>query len=241
MSQTLEFGAVIRKPDIRYAKDMGEVILDQEWLKKNRDAELYYMYRDLWRENDEQRIKGGNLRYDITIIPPRVIGKEYVKTKGHYHPVAEGGKTYPEIYEVLEGKAHYLLQKKSQEGVIDDVVLIETEAGEKAIIPPNYGHITINPSEESLKMANWVDRRFDSIYEDIIDLEGGAYFELSNGEFVKNDNYEEVPELRFGEPSEVAELGIVSGEDMYDLIDNLQNLDFLKNPQDYESIFSRVL
>ncbi len=241
MSKTLEFGAVVREPDIRYAKDMGEVILDREWLEENPDAELYYMYRDLWRENDEQKIKEEGLRYDITVIPPRVIGKEYVKTKGHYHPVAEGEKTYPEIYEVLEGKAHYLLQKKSGEGVIDDVLIVKAQAGEKAIIPPNYGHITINPSNESLKMANWVDRRFDSIYEDILDLEGGAYFELSDGEFVKNEKYEEVPDLRFVEPSEVPELGIESGADMYNLIDDPSNLNFLKKPQEYESIFSEVI
>lgn len=241
MGKTLKFGAVMREPDIRYAHDMEEVILDQEWLKENQDAELYYMYRDLWRENDEQRIKEENLRYDITVIPARVIGKEYVKTKGHYHPVTEEEMTYPEIYEVLEGKAHYLLQKKYQEGVIADALLIEVEAGEKALIPPNYGHITINPMDKTLKMANWVDRRFDSIYEDILKLEGGAYFELSNGEFVKNDNYDEVPKLRFVEPFEVPELGIESGIDMYDLIDNPSNLDFLKNPQNYESIFSKVI
>lgn len=241
MSETLEFGAVVREPDIRYAKDMGEVILDQEWLEGNKDAELYYMYRDLWREGDQRKIEGENLRYDITIIPPRVIGKEYVKTKGHYHPVAEGEITYPEIYEVLEGKAHYLLQKKFREGVIEDAVLVEAEKGEKAIIPPNYGHITINPSGKRLKMANWVDRRFNSIYEDILDLEGGAYFELSSGEFVRNDNYDSVAELRSVEPSEVPELGIISGEDMYNLIDNPSSLDFLSNPQNYESVFSEVL
>lgn len=34
-------------------------------------------------------------------------------------------------------------------------------------------------------MANWVDKRFDSIYENIIEIEDSAYFELSEGKNAK--------------------------------------------------------
>ncbi len=238
MNKELDFGATSREPDVRLAKDMGEVIIDKEWLEKNENAELYYMYRELWREDDKNKIRNAGLRYDITIIPSREIGKEYVKTKGHYHPEVTPGFSYPEIYEVLEGKAHYLLQKKSSDG-IEDVVLIKAEEGDKALIPPNYGHITINPIDKKLKMANWVDRSFDSIYEDILELEGGAYYELSTGEWVKNDNYEEVPELREVKPTEMPDLGIKKGKDMYNIIrENPENLQFLSEPQESESIFT---
>lgn len=236
MNNVLEFGAVTREPDIRHAKDMAEVIIDKSWLKKNEQAELYYMYRDLWQEGDKEKIRAEGLRYDITVIPARTMGKEYVKTKGHYHPDAVPGISYPEIYEVLEGKAHYLLQKKTSKE-IDDVVLIKANAGEKALIPPNYGHITINPGNKDLKMANWVDRNFESIYEDILELGGGAYFELSNGKFVKNENYGKVPDLRTANPTEIPELGIVSGENMYELIDQPETLGFLSTPQDCDEIF----
>lgn len=231
----MEFGEVVREPDVRLAEDMGEVILDKEWLKENKKAELYYMYRDLWKEGDKKTILSKNLRYDITLIPPRNLGREYVKTKGHYHPEVVPGTSYPEIYEVLQGKAHYLLQKKSTR--IEDAVLLEAKSGDKAIIPPNYGHITINPSDEPLKMANWVDRRFDSIYEDILELGGGSYFELVGGKFVRNPNYEVAPELRRADPAELPEFGIESGKDMYELIQTPENLDFLSNPQNYGNIF----
>lgn len=240
MSRTLEFGAVAREPDIRYARDMGEVIIDKEWLEENRGAELYYMYRDLWREGDREKIQSEGLRYDITVIPPREMGREYVKTKGHYHPEAAPGVTYPEIYEVLEGEAHYLLQKKSEIG-LEDVVLIEAQEGDKALISPNYGHITINPTEKTLKMANWVDRNFDSIYKDIIELGGGAYFELTNGEFVRNTRYGDIPELREIDPTQLPELGIERGKDMYDLIEEPVKLDFLTNPQDHLELLNQIL
>ena len=242
MAETLEFGAVTRKPEIRYAENMAEVIQDRDWLEENSNAELYYMYRDLWKEGDKDKIKENDLRYDITIIPAREMGKEYVKTKGHYHPDAVPGTSYPELYEVMEGKAHYLLQKRSSKGTLEDVFLVKVEAGEKALIPPNYGHITINPDpEEPLKMSNWVDRSFDSIYADILELGGGGYFELTNGEFVKNDEYEKVPDLREVGVTEIPELGIKSGRDMYELIESPENLELLKKPQDYKSIFEQVV
>lgn len=237
MSKILEFGAVEREPDIRYAKDMAEVIIDKDWLENNQEAELYYMYRDLWKEGDRKKIRGARLRYDITVIPSRKMGKEYVKTKGHYHPEAAPGVTYPEIYEVLEGKAHYLLQKESS-GKIEDIILMKAKEGEKALIPPNYGHITINPSKKTLKMANWVDRNFDSIYKDILKQEGGAYYELTSGEFVKNPNYDQAPEIREKEPTEIPELGIISGENMYELVKKPENLKFLSKPQEHQEVFN---
>jgi len=46
------------QPDIRYLKDMKEVVYDKEWLKKApRDLELYYMYRGIKKKD--------GLRYDI--------------------------------------------------------------------------------------------------------------------------------------------------------------------------------
>ena len=241
-NEILEFGAVTRKPEIRYAENMGEVILDKGWLKENSKAKLYYMYRDLWKKGDKEKIRENSLRYDITIIPPRNIGKEYVKTKGHYHPESSPGITYPELYEVMEGKAHYLLQKRSSKGILEDVFLVEANEGEKALIPPNYGHITINPDpDKSLKMSNWVDRSFDSIYEDILELGGGGYFELTSGEFIKNENYDQVPELRKVKATEIPELGIESGKDMYEIIENPEDLELLKEPEKYESIFEKVI
>ena len=58
--------------------------------------------------------------YDLTVIPSRDLCGEWVKTKGHYHPKNPAGTGYPEIYEVIEGEVHYLLQSRK----LDDVVLI---------------------------------------------------------------------------------------------------------------------
>ncbi len=118
---------------------------------------LYFMYRDVAKhEQDRPWLEFHTLRYDITVIPPADLGGEYVKTKGHYPPENPAGVGYPEIYEVLEGRAHFLLQKKT----LDDIVLVQVRAGDIAGIPPGYGHVTINPSPlETLILANLVSTR----------------------------------------------------------------------------------
>ncbi|MGB9927147.1 MAG: glucose-6-phosphate isomerase family protein [Methanosarcina sp.] len=176
-------------------------------------------------------MKEFGLRYDITIIPPAMLGKEFVKTAGHYHPKAPRAHvSFSEIYQVLEGEAVYLLQKAGRGGRIDDAVIIEAKKGDIVFIPPDYGHITINRYKKTLKMANWVCRDFSSLYEPIKQFGGGAYFLLENG-FIKNLNYCCVPETRWLKPEKVDYLGLSPGEDMYKLIENMEILRFLKEPQ----------
>ncbi len=167
-----------KSPDVRRLYDLKEVLYDQSWAKKVDDFDAYYMYRGIdYKEG---------LRYDITIIPFRMFGEEFPKTKGHYHP-----GDYGEIYIVLEGVAIYLLQKKD----LSDVYKVEAKQGDVVIIPPHYGHITINPGEEDLKMANWVSEGFSSEYGPILEKRGGAYFYTKKG-WVHNKNYETVPFLQ---------------------------------------------
>ncbi len=174
-------------PDVRKLNDMEEVLFDQEWLRTASNVDLYYMYRGLEEKN--------SVRYDITILHPRMLGQEFVKTKGHYHI---GG--YGEVYTVLEGEAFYLMQKKITDDEIEDVYAVHAKKGDVVIIPSNYGHITINPSKtEQLKMANWVASDCKSDYSLFSKLQGACYYYLESG-WIKNPRYKQVPELRFVEP-----------------------------------------
>jgi len=173
--------------EIRKLNDMREVLADKDFAKKSPDMDLYYMYRAI--KNN------GELRYDETVLKPQMLGNEFNKTKGHYHIGA-----YPEIYMVLEGKAIYLLQKRNPTGEIKDVYAIEVKKGECAIMPPYYGHVTINPSTtEELKMANWISDNCESDYSSYIKLQGAGYYYTKQG-WIKNPNYKSLPELRFEQP-----------------------------------------
>lgn len=171
-----------KTPDVRKLSDMKAVLYDQEWAGKTPDLELYYMYRGL--EEKE------GLRYDVTVIPAKKLGQEFIKTKGHNHT-----ESYGELYMVLEGEAIYLMQK-GDEDKITDVCAIRAKKGEAALIPPGYGHVTINPSEKDLKMANWVCKNCRNDFSLFENLQGACYYYTENG-WVKNEHYKEVPELRF--------------------------------------------
>ncbi len=237
----LEFGGKRREPDIRRLSDMREVIFDQSWLAAAEDFELYYMYRDLFlSRGDGEKLREQNIRYDITIIPPGMLGREYIKTAGHYHPLVPGGSvTYPELYEVLEGEALYLLQRQD----LGDVVAINASAGDKVLVPPNYGHITINGSNKKLKMANFVAGNFSSLYGPIKEKAGGAYFFTKEG-WIKNERYPKAAELRKVEAPDsrsLARLGLTKGREMYPLLREKGHLEFLTRPDEHLELFEGIV
>lgn len=224
------------KPAQRTADDMRAVLFSTRC--ECRDP-LYFMYRDLARSGkDWQWLHEQRLRYDLTVIPPRDLCGERVKTKGHYHPKNPAGVGYPEIYEVLEGSAHYLLQSSS----LDDVVLIAAEAGDLVIIPPGYGHITINPSpDQTLSMANIVSTAFESQYGEYEARHGAAYYELSDGTLVRNPSYSSVPPIRrLGPSCRVGTQRICKGP-LYDLVGNPDALCFLNYPEKYLPVFKALI
>lgn len=173
--------------EIRKLNDMREVLADKNYAKTAPDTDLYFMYRGI-KTN-------GELRYDETVVKAQMLGSEFNKTKGHYHIGA-----YPEIYMVLEGTAIYLLQKRNNMGEIEDAFAVTVKAGECAIMPPFYGHVTINPSlTQDLKMANWLSDNCKSDYSPYVERQGACYYYTDKG-WTKNNNYKNVPELRFEEP-----------------------------------------
>jgi len=226
-------------PDVRELKDIEDVVFDKEWLKTAENFELYYMYRDL-AENEEEyeKIFANNLRYDITVIFPKMLGKEFNKTFGHDHPIVPGTSiTYPEFYEVLEGEAIFLLQD-SEDKKIKDVFAIKAKKGDKVVIPPNYEHLIINASDKDLKTCNWICRTFGSnIYKPFKQRHGFSYYALkgANGiEWVKNENYTTIPELKFKEPNNLYDFKIEKDEPIYELVNNLAKLEFLEHPQNHD-------
>ena len=186
--------------EIRYLDDMKMVLYDKAWARTAPNSEVYYMERGI-EEKD-------GLRYDITTIPPRMLGQEFVKTKGHYHI---GG--YQELYIVLEGEGIFLMQKKG-EGKIQDVCYVKATKGDRVLVPSFYGHVTINPASKILKMGNWISKECKSDYESI-ETKGGFSYYYTQAGWIKNKNYEEVPELRFEMPLESMP----------------RNLDFLEGPK----------
>lgn len=187
---------------------MREVLYDTEWFKTAPNLKLYYMYRGVARsQSDAVKIKKGGLRYDIIIIPAQMLGCEFVKTVGHDHTSVPGQKcTFTEIYEVISGQAIYLMQmfggltldrgrvqalvrertgdltlvrdRRSKASIVQDVYTVYAQPGDKVIIPPNYGHVTINAANQDLVMSNWVADCFKSDYSLFRQQQGACYYAL---------------------------------------------------------------
>ena len=213
------------KPDARTFSQIKSVLL----AKKTNVKKFYYMYRNVAPNNSLRKY---SLRYDITVIPHHEIGKEEIKTSGHYHAVVRKTHiTYPEVYQVINGTATYLLQKKT-DSKISDVIIAKAKPGEIIVVPPNYGHITMNAEKETLVMANIVYSKFKSLYRGIEHKHGGAYYGIEKNKklfFIKNPHYKNVPKIRFRKPK-VAGL---KSPIYTDCKNNPEKYLFLAKPQNY--------
>lgn len=232
----LVFGQGVKKaePSARTAQEMRKVLLDPE--AEIASNETYYMYRDVCLEEHQKLLEQKSLRYDIIVIPPLMLGKEFNKTLGHFHaPANNTSFSFTEVYEVFQGKGHFVIQSEKE------FFITEAVAGQKVLVPPNFGHITINPSKEPLVMSNWMARKSASDYSPFILHRGAMYYETLGG-WVANKNYPEIPKPKKLKPKDFPEFGLFEGKPMYFTgIKEPQKLDFLLNPQKYEKEFKKFL
>ena len=176
------------KRETRFLNEIQSVLYDQKWFKSVKHPEcfgVYDVYRRLKRKKD--------LRYDITVIPGKMLGQEFPKTKGHGHSNVQ------ELIWVLKGKAFYFAQK-GKGNSIEDCYVIEAKKGDILTIPIGYDHLTINPSKNKLIMANWISEKAKYDYS-LFDRFRGACYYYTNKGWIKNKNYKKVPKLKFKKPT----------------------------------------
>jgi len=173
------------KPGIRYLNDMKSVLYDKKWAETAPNLELYYMYRGVKEKN--------GLRYDITVIPSKMLGQEFARTKGNCN-----SNNFQELYTVLRGKAIFLIQKMKGK-IVKDIMVVKAKKGDWVIVPPKYYVISINPSKNILKIGNWVSKKNKNIYKDLEIMQGACHYYTKDG-WIKNKNYKNIPKLHFKRP-----------------------------------------
>ncbi|HHW18748.1 MAG TPA: glucose-6-phosphate isomerase [Firmicutes bacterium] len=239
---TFGHGVLSPRPEARKLKDASPVLLYPD---QGGPETLYLMYRGTGLEKDQNAMINSGLRFDLTVIYPGKIGSEYVKTFGHYHPLAPGQAfTYPEVYQVIHGKAHFLMQKGGDiTGEVEDFVVADFEEGDILLIPPFYGHATVNPGNDFLVIANWIAREFASVYEPIRVRKGMAYYDVEYKDksiFMPNDSYSNHPKPRLEKPKSFPELGLRQGVSMYRAWQEGAKLDFLVKPVLYQELWKSI-
>jgi len=231
---------------IRFLDDMKDVIYDRELSGgQSPERELYYMFRDICKAKDQETVRENDLRYDITVIPPCFIGEEFVKTQGHAHSLVAGTDvTYPEMYQILSGQAIYMFEKREGEQI--QTYYICGNKGDIVIVPPDYSHVTVNPSvDETLIMANWVERNFKSVYEPILESCGLGFYYVREGDgkdlFIENPSNKSSSELHELKPINPGLIGLEECESMYNLVERPELLEFLVKPQNHGEMFLEAL
>ena len=213
------------------------------------------MYRGVKLKKDAVAFKKSGLQYDITVINPGLIGNEFIKTIGHSHPNKPRAKiTYPEIYEVIKGDALFLFQEINPIGKHAKIYLIKAGPGKKAIVPPGFGHISINIGSEPLVLANIQATNFKSDYNFFKKHRGAGYYITNNKKIKenirinqlnphksasfllkKNPNYKNKFSLRIVKPKNLFGLKMPLYKEF---IKNPEEFDFLKNPEKYRKILA---
>jgi glucose-6-phosphate isomerase, archaeal len=235
----LVLGDQLNRPSMRTRK-----VSDHEavWAMpvEGEDRTIYFYTSGLWLAEDEAAWKNAGVVYGIVVFLPGVFGGEYVKSAGQYHPICGGNRqATPEIYTVLHGTGHFLLQKAAPPyDVIEDAVLVEVEAGETFVVPPDYGHLQINPAAGPLIFSYTVMDGMEGVYGPFRQRRGAIYYEMAAGpqRYVFNSRYSSMVPLRLLKASEMCQIPLLSGPATYQTVrDHLPQLGFLTDPAVFPS------
>lgn len=153
-------------------------------------------------------IRGGTTKTNITVWEVGKVGREYIKTYGHYHV----GKL-DETYTVLQGEGIVLLQKRRRDqngNPVDDDIeefkAIHVIKGDSVFIPSEVGHLVVNIGNTWLVTSddspvNFEERDPVSLpghadYEAVKKMRGFAYYVIEQDgkpTLVRNPLYKKVP------------------------------------------------
>ena len=154
-------------------------------------------------------VRGGKDLHNITIWESGKVGKEYIKTYGHYH-VGDISETYWIVY----GEGITIAQKRvvgtdgePVDDEIEEIRIVRVKAGEAVYMPKGWAHAAVNIGKTFFATADDSPVNFEDVdpsslpghadYESIKRMRGMAYYIIEkDGELalVKNPTYKKVPE-----------------------------------------------
>lgn len=192
MGMNINFDFVPKHYAARSHEKMKEVLMDPNAVGP---VNHYYM------------IRGGVDQKNITVWEPGLVGKEYIKTYGHYHV----GKL-DETYWVLFGQGVALLQKLATDNqgnmiadTIEEFKAVFVKQNDSVYMPTGYGHLVANVGVTYFVTAddspvNFEEKDPTSLpghadYELVKQMQGFAYYVVEeNGKpaLVRNKKYKKI-------------------------------------------------
>ncbi len=155
----------------------------------------YHIYDDLSMRADVSWMEQAGVQFSLTVIAPGELHREWMKTAGHFHRSSRRSRALPEVVEVVRGTGHIALQLMRTSDRIAEISLVSVQRGDWMVVPPGYGHISINTSSSPLIVAHVRSRDIELEYEEMARHRGAGYWVGPQGERI-NSNYQEVPPLK---------------------------------------------
>jgi glucose-6-phosphate isomerase len=228
---------------VRRSVELRDVLPPEVNTALDPDEPLYSMVNGLYHIDDLAAAARYPLRYELTILPPRRLGREYVKTLGHIHSLAPSGTmTYAEIYEVLLGRAHFLFFRLASNGEdVEEMIVVEAGPGERVVVPPGYHHLSVNPGDEAMVFSDLIDRSAATDYS-LLRARGGApYFcvaTASGPRYEPNTRYSSAPAPRHVQARDLPGHQLLPRLPLYRMaLDAPQALAFLSDPTPYTHLY----
>ncbi len=197
---------VITPGDIRFTREtrrIGEMrAILHEPSSLPDTTPTYWNYKLKEAGSAEPEITELGLTFGLVCLPPLKIGREYIKTHGHYHSAMPGSEIgFPEVYTHFYGEIYLYMQRRQYGSsyLLDDCVLYRMVPGHSITIPPGYAHILINPSNKPSLMAGLYAQEAVHDYDPIRKMAGGAYYFVEqDGDLgvIPNSHYADCPPLR---------------------------------------------
>lgn len=214
--------------------------LDAVWANEvpAEDRTIYRYTSGLWLPGDEEVWRQAGVGYGIVSFLPGVFAGEFVKSSGQYHAISPGERmAAPEIYTVLVGCGHFMLQRAvpPYEEILDAAV-VEVNEGETFVVPPDYGHLQINPMDGPLVFSYTVAQPLVSNYEPYRQRRGAIYYEMAAGpeRFIFNSQYPRRVPLRILKAAHLRQIPFLAGKlDYHGIRACLPRLTFLTHPEEF--------
>jgi len=224
----------------KYSDKMAGLLGDPDYHKT--DDPYYDFYKAIVEDDVRQKFSLRNMRYDSTVIMKGFGGNEFKKTSGHFHCLVPGKKvSYPEYYQVVRGTALFVMQKVDDENAarmkVNDLMLAEVKAGEAIVVPPGYGHCTVNISDETMVFINLISCGSQNNYGGVKSHVGMSVYIMRSDDgpyrIVKNSHYDFSCEPKIVTPIDSDSLGIHLNVPVYtEYLKDPSIFDYLSDPEE---------
>jgi oxalate decarboxylase/phosphoglucose isomerase-like protein (cupin superfamily) len=203
---------------------------------------VYVEYRRMFHKDHEKKFMEHNLKHNLLIIPPNLLGIEFAKTHCYTSP-HKVDNSMAVVLECVYGVMTVVLQtRKPRENLEDpaevfEVGILKAKRGEKVVIPSGYDFTIVNTRSQVSVISKVFSCDYRLDYRTIQKEQGLAYYVIRKNarqENVINPKYRYVPKLnKKVKPADLMKKYKIDHKtSLYEQV--------LKNPKKFVSLLARA-